>query len=293
MNIAYRDFCEKIEKIRSDRIHGATFLAQEALGAFKVLASSGASLSTLVEAAVSVANSRPMMAAQFRVGNELLHFMDSERSIDSLIAHCDTLSTRMKRAPKEAAKYAADYISGREKLLTHSYSSAVRMSIERGVAFGNRPHLFCTESRPANEGRDFADVLCRAGVDTTLIVDAVAPYLCGRVELVLLGADGIGPFGLVHKIGTYAIALAAKEYGVEVAVVADSMKFWPSSVKKPIEPPKSSKELADGECFDVLNLYFDVTPLKYIDTVITEEGILDSESAAEVCQNIELHHMLE
>ncbi len=292
MNEPKRSFSEKIERIRSDSVHGASFLALEALKAFRELARSGVPITMLRSAALSIAKSRPMMAALFRIGNELLLFMEREGDAKEAAYYCDEIAKRIELASEAASRLAADYITERGTILTHSYSSAVERSLKSALPVGAAIHLFCTESRPANEGRRLADSICKAGIDTTLVVDAAAPYLCKRADLVLFGADGIGSFGLVHKIGTFAISMAAKEYGVEVAVVAESMKFWPSGVKEPKEPPKSAEELIEGECFGALNLYFDTTPLRYIDVVITERGILSPEEAAKLSETLPLHPML-
>ncbi|WP_457592238.1 translation initiation factor eIF-2B [Hydrogenimonas sp.] len=285
-------FAERVEKIRRDSVHGASYLTVQAAEALKELALGGASVEELRSAAVAVSKSRPMMASVFRLANDLLFFLQKEREGEEVAAFCDDFAGGMHDAVHAASRFAAAYASNARILLTHSYSTAVERTLKRLLQNGKRPQVLCTESRPGYEGTELARTLCEAGIETTLVIDAAAPYLCDRAELVLLGADGIGSFGLVHKIGTYAIALAAKEYGVEVAAIAAGTKFWPAGIREIEEPPKSSRVLNDGECFGALNLYFDKTPLAYVESVITENGILNSKEAAAYCRNIPLHPLL-
>lgn len=77
---------------------------------------------------------------------------------------------------------------------------------------------------------------------------------------------------MVHKVGSYAIALAAKKSKVKVVSLAPTFKFWPKDFKEPKTLLKDPNELAKG-CFEVKNFYFDITPLELIDSFVTEINI--------------------
>jgi translation initiation factor 2B subunit (eIF-2B alpha/beta/delta family) len=86
------------------------------------------------------------------------------------------------------------------------------------------------ESRPLNEGIVMAQRLAAAGVDVTLITDAQASVFIEESDLVLLGADAVTPAGVVNKVGSKLLALAAKAAGVPVVAVTDSLKISPGPV---------------------------------------------------------------
>lgn len=86
------------------------------------------------------------------------------------------------------------------------------------------------ESRPLCEGVVMAQRLAAAGLQVTLITDAQAGAFVEEADLVLLGADAVTPAGVVNKVGSKLLALAAKAAGVPVVAVTDSLKVTPGPV---------------------------------------------------------------
>ncbi len=284
----------EIECIREDSLHGATYLTLKAAEAFKRAVGSGADISSLREASVAIADARPMMASIFRFANDLLFFLDRSQEVEEIRSFCDSFIEGMEESAWQIRRLAAQKITQMdiETVMTHSYSSLVKDTLLDSASSKSRMRVICTESRPKNEGVKLAQTLCEAGADTTLVTDAASPFLCLKVDLLLIGADGIGEFGLVHKIGTYPLLLAARESGVPVVVLAGSRKFWPYELRGVKEPPKSPDEISDNGCFEVLNYYFDTTPLEYIDRIVTEDGIVTPGEALELCRKLSLHPLL-
>ncbi len=284
----------EIESIREDSLHGATYLTLKAADAFKRVAGSGADMSSLREASVSLAAARPMMASIFRFADDLLFFLDRSRRAEEICAFCDSFIKGMEESARHIRRLAAERLSrmGIETVMTHSYSSLVKDTLLVSHSSKSGVRLICTESRPKNEGVELAGSLCEAGIDTALVTDAAAPSLCRDVDMLLIGADGIGRFGLVHKTGTYPLVLAARESGVPVVVLAGTEKFWPYELEGVEEPPKSPDEIADSGCFEVMNYYFDTTPLEYIESIVTERGIVTPGEALKVCRGVKLHPLL-
>jgi translation initiation factor 2B subunit (eIF-2B alpha/beta/delta family) len=127
------------------------------------------------------------------------------------------------------AQVAALLPSG-SRMLTTSYSSTLLAAVseasaalsEAGGALGG---VVVCEARPLCEGAAFAAALASAGVPSvTVITDAQAGLFVGAADLVLLGADALGPGGVVNKAGSRLLALAAREAGVPVYVCCDSGK---------------------------------------------------------------------
>ncbi len=106
----------------------------------------------------------------------------------------------------------------------------------------------------------------------------------GQVDLVVVGADRIAANGdVANKIGTYSIAVLAKEHGIPFYVAAPTSTIdlaCPAGSSIPIEerPPSEVAEFAGHrvapEGVDVLNPAFDVTPARYVAAIVTERGVV-------------------
>jgi len=112
-------------------------------------------------------------------------------------------------------------------LLTGNGSSS---SSFKGSSKGPGLSVIVCESRPLCEGVTMAQRLAAAGLSVTLITDAQAGVFVEEADLVLLGADAVTPAGVVNKVGSKLLALAAKAAGVPVVAVTDSRKVTPGPV---------------------------------------------------------------
>ncbi len=92
----------------------------------------------------------------------------------------------------------------------------------------------------------------------------------------LIGADSLSPKGLVNKIGTLCLALAAKELAIDVYVLSGSEKLLPADYPLQFQELQDSAEILTEYIHNVtaVNYYFDLTPLEYIKGVVTEKGIM-------------------
>ena len=292
---AVKNFEARIYEISKDKVHGATFLTKECAEAFKELALRCTKRDVLSQSALKIAECRPMMASVFGLANEILFELEkSSHPIPIRLAEvCEGYISKMLNSSKLASHKASALIGEGYTVLTHSFSSLVKDALicayENGVDF----NVICTESRPVMEGRSLAKELSEAGIETRLIVDAAAPFLVERCDLVLVGADGIGGFGLVHKVGTLSIALAAKKASTPFVCVSPKVKFWPSAFLEPKEPLRDEDELKEGEYYSAINIYFDVTPIEYLKKVVTEDDLIVSKKdIEEVIESITLNPLL-
>lgn len=147
--------------------------------------------------------------------------------------------------------------------------------------------VFCDETRPLLQGaRLSAFEMCSAGVDTTLICDNMASYIMGRgeVDLVFVGCDRVAANGdFANKIGTSAVAILARHYGIPFYVCAPSSTIdlsIPSGEKIVIEERAPEEVTAlwyarpmAPEGVKVRNPAFDVTHHGLVTGIITERGI--------------------
>src|SRR5712691_5738811 len=170
-------------------------------------------------------------------------------------------------------------------LATCGYGTAlgvIRAAIERG----KKIHVFADETRPFLQGsRLTAWELMKDGIPTTVISDNMAGAMMkqGKISAIIVGADRIAANGdVANKIGTYTVAVLAKEHGIPFYVAAPISTVdlaTPDGSKIPIEQ-RNAREVShiagkqmvpDG--VEIENPAFDVTPAKYVAAIITEKGI--------------------
>jgi ribose 1,5-bisphosphate isomerase len=172
-------------------------------------------------------------------------------------------------------------------VLTHCHSSTVTRMIAKAKADGKNFSVICTETRPAFQGRITAGEMVDLGIQTIFIVDSAVRSYMGNVDLVVVGADAITSEGnVVNKIGTSAIAVLANEARKPFYVVSELLKFDPETLMGEYErieqrnPAEVWKEAP--EKLSVRNPAFDVTPNRYINGIICDEGIIPPQSITEV-----------
>ncbi len=172
-------------------------------------------------------------------------------------------------------------------VFTHCHSSTVTRLIAIAKKEGKRFKVICTETRPAFQGRITAKEMVDLGIETTFIVDSAARTFIPKVDLVIVGADAITSEGnVVNKVGTSGLAVLAYEARKPFYVVSELLKFDPVTLYGEYEgieqrsPSEVWKEAP--EKLQVKNPAFDVTPSRYIDGLICEEGIIPPQSVLEV-----------
>lgn len=227
-----------------------------------------------------------------------LHATLAGQSREAII---DALITEAKRVKDEdvaicmaIGAHGADLVPDGKTVLTHCNAGALATAgygtalgvIRAAVAAGKKIDVFADETRPFLQGaRLTAWELQEDGIPTTLITDNMAGHFLksGRIGCVVVGADRIAGNGdVANKIGTYSVAVLAKENGVPFYVAApiSTLDLTLSSGDQiPIEE-RSSKEVTEvygvpvaPEGIAVQNPAFDVTPNRYVAGIITEKGV--------------------
>src|SRR3954468_11642069 len=173
-------------------------------------------------------------------------------------------------------------------LATAGYGSALGV-IRAAVEQGKKIAVFADETRPFMQGaRLTAWELIREGISTTVITESMAGPLMrsGDVDLVVVGADRIAANGdTANKIGTYTVAVLAREHKIPFYVAAPVSTIdlaTPDGSTIPIEERAEREVTHIGssrltpEGARIRNLAFDVTPYRYITGIITEKGIFEA-----------------
>ncbi len=171
-------------------------------------------------------------------------------------------------------------------LATCGYGTALGV-IRSAVEQGKRIHVFADETRPFLQGaRLTAWELMADGIPTTVICDNMAASLmrAGRIQAVVVGADRIAANGdVANKIGTYNVAILAREHGIPFYVAAPWSTIdlaTATGVAIPIEerPQHEVTHHAGTQLtpngVGICNPAFDVTPASYITAIVTERGVL-------------------
>src|SRR5712675_3031310 len=170
-------------------------------------------------------------------------------------------------------------------LATAGYGTALGV-IRAAVEQGKKIHVYAAETRPFLQGsRLTAWELKKDGIPTTVISDNMAGAMMsqGKIGAIVVGADRIAANGdVANKIGTYTVAVLAKEHGIPFYVAAPMSTIdlaTSDGTQIPIEE-RTAKEVShiagkqmvpDGVSIE--NPAFDVTPAKYVTAIITERGI--------------------
>jgi methylthioribose-1-phosphate isomerase len=170
-------------------------------------------------------------------------------------------------------------------LATAGYGTALGV-IRAAVEAGKKIHVYADETRPFLQGsRLTAWELMKDGIPTTVISDNMAGVMMqqGKIGAIVVGADRIAANGdVANKVGTYTVAVMAKEHGIPFYVAAPISTVdlaTPEGSKIPIEQ-RNAREVThiagkqmtpDG--VGIENPAFDVTPAKYVTAIVTERGI--------------------
>ncbi len=195
---------------------------------------------------------------------------------------------------RQMGRFGASLIPDRATVLTHCNAGALATAgygtalgvIRAAIEQGKTLHIYADETRPFLQGaRLTAWELQKDKIPVTLITDNMARHFMksARIDCVLVGADRIAANGdVANKIGTYTVAVLAKENEVPFYVAAPLSTLdlsLSSGDQIPIEQRPASEVThiqqtriaPDG--VEVANPAFDVTPARYVTAIITEKGI--------------------
>ena len=198
-------------------------------------------------------------------------------------------------ACKQMGAFGAELLPQQGTILTHcnagalatcGYGSALGV-IRAAIGQGKQIDVLADETRPFLQGaRLTAWELMKDNIPTTVLCDNMSAHLMaqGRIQAVIVGADRIAANGdTANKIGTYAVAILAKEHNIPFYVAAPFNTIDPATAtgasipieqRDPREVTHSNGRQMTPHGVAIENPAFDVTPAKYISAIITERGVL-------------------
>jgi len=190
------------------------------------------------------------------------------------------------------AELGQEFIQDGQTVLVHGFSRVVSALLIKAAARKNF-NIIILEGRPDAGGARAARVYNDAGIPCTVVLDSAMGYVMERVDLVIVGAEGVVENGgVVNKIGTFALGIVAKELGKPFYVAAESYKFarlfplnqqdlpdkttrkldFVDTTERKNKSPNSLVMLP--ESIKVENPPCDFTPASFISLLFTDLGIL-------------------
>ena len=212
----------------------------------------------------------------------------------ALVLEAEAMHDEDIRANRSMGQQGQALIADGARVLTHCNAGALATAgygtalgvIRAAVDSGKSVQVFADETRPFLQGaRLTAWELQHDNIPVTVITDNMAGHFMrlGRIDCVIVGADRIAANGdVANKIGTYSVAVLAKENGIPFYVAAPTSTFdltLPDGSHIPIEErnPEEVRKIQGipitSENTAVANPAFDVTPHRYVSAIITERGV--------------------
>jgi len=295
---------EVAEAIKTMKIRGAPLLGVAAAFALALTAYNSKAKSKeglireLEKAAEILRGTRPTAVNLFwavdRILNKARSFVGSVEALSAFVVEeAQKIADEDAMANHLIGKYGAELIRDGDVVLTHCNAGALA-TVEYGTALGiirasweqgKKIRVIATETRPKLQGaRLTAYELKHDGIPVTLITDNMVGYVMYKrlVSKVVVGADRIVKDAVINKIGTFTIAVLAKEHGIPFYVAAPKSTFDLTRTsrdvvieeRKPEEVTHIGSQQIAPEGVGVLNPAFDITPLDYVTVIVCESGIL-------------------
>jgi methylthioribose-1-phosphate isomerase len=303
---SYRTHLEVAEAIRTMVIRGAPAIGIAAamgiaLGVKNAAAASIEDLDRLFETICSdIRSTRPTAVNLFWAIERMKSVYSRNRSRgiqevrSALIKECIAMHAEDVEANRMMGRFGQALIPEQASILTHCNAGALATAgygtalgvIRAAVDAGKKIQVFADETRPFLQGaRLTAWELQKDNIPVTVITDNMAGYFMqkGKIDCVIVGADRIAANGdVANKIGTYSVAVLAKENGIDFYVAAPVSTLdlaIPDGGHIPIEE-RDSREVREIRgiaitpgSVKVANPAFDVTPSRYVSAIITERGV--------------------
>ncbi|NWZ81447.1 EI2BA factor, partial [Poecile atricapillus] len=208
-----------------------------------------------------------------------LEYSDYSKCKEIMIERGEIFLTKVSLSRNKIAKLCHPFIRDGARILTHAYSRVVLRVLEAAVESKKRFSVYVTESQPDEAGQKMAKALRKLNIPVTVILDAAVGYIMEKVDLVLVGAEGVVESGgIINKIGTNQIAVCAKAQNKPFYVVAESFKFVRLFPLNQQDVPDRFKYKADtlktGQNLTEEHPWIDYTSPSLITLLFTDLGVL-------------------
>ncbi|MDS0299897.1 NUDIX domain-containing protein [Halogeometricum sp. S1BR25-6] len=281
----WRRVAPGVEDVREDRTNGSAWISARALEVLRDAAVDADDWESVAEVGRELRDARPSMAAVANRVNRVL--ATAERRPEAVAAAAVRALSSAHAASEASSATLVDRLRDAEVtgVATLSRSGTVSECLR---AF-DPDSVLVAESRPEREGVDVAETAAEeTAAAVTLTTEAALPAALADGDVapdaVVVGADAVLPDGsVVNKTGTTGLALAAREAGVPVYVVAARDKIRPTGDDRVADEASPAESVYDGEeSVDVFAPTFERVPGRLVDGLATEDGLLDGDDARRV-----------
>ncbi|NWV38814.1 EI2BA factor, partial [Grantiella picta] len=209
-----------------------------------------------------------------------LEYSDYSKCKEIMIERGEIFLRKVSLSRNKIAKLCHPFIRDGARILTHAYSRVVLRVLEAAVEAKKRFSVYVTESQPDQAGQVLINlVFILLNIPVTVILDAAVGYIMEKVDLVLVGAEGVVESGgIINKIGSNQIAVCAKAQNKPFYVVAESFKFVRLFPLNQQDVPDRFKYKADtlktGQNLTEEHPWIDYTSPSLITLLFTDLGVL-------------------
>lgn len=230
----------------------------------------------LCDSLASGADSRDVMAGLYEIcqrhasmallQNLTAAFLDHPLTISAVQAWMENY----REHEQAACRHFSKRLSEHRDILVYSNSGMLETSL---LMVPSNLNVYCAESRPGLEGIVLAERLSRSQHRVTVLTDLAAFSVIPGIDAIAFGCDAITSRGIVNKIGTAALAAAARASGKKNYFVGTSEKKLDLWKEEYLDHQGLREEIYAGtESIQVQNFYFDLTPIEYVDDLFLESG---------------------
>lgn len=208
-----------------------------------------------------------------------LDIPDFQELKQNLVERGNVFLNTVAKSRHKIANFAQPFITDGTTILIHSRSRVVLNLLRKVAETKKRFTVYVTEAQPDRLGEKMCNDLKALGIPTILILDCAVGYIMEKVDMVLVGAEGVVENGgIINKLGTNTIAVVAKAMNKPVYVLAESFKFARLYPLNQADVPNQFKFPASKLCsnLDLTGEHpmVDYTPPTYITLLFTDLAIL-------------------
>lgn len=282
---------DKINKIKSDKksgSHNLTVMALQALWDFlnesqiKDKLKIADELNLIVKDLVKY--QKNIILLQMKASTVVYYFKrltKTNKTVEEIkkqtLLKIEELIAEAEQKQDKIGELGSRLIFDNNKIMTISSSSLIKRILLKSLKNDREFEVFCLESRPVLEGQDFAVSLAKAGIQTTIITDAMMGKVLPEVNMVISGADRLYESGFVNKVGSLPLAATASKLNVPFYLACETDKILKEIDRTIRFYPQDAKEVFDKKVkrLSVLNFYFEEIPYDFVSKLICEEGIFE------------------
>ncbi|MGQ4892171.1 MAG: translation initiation factor eIF-2B [Candidatus Njordarchaeia archaeon] len=264
---------DMILEIKNDKVSGAKELMGKALKYLREGTKLARNYEDYLNFVKDLKKAKPSMATLTNLSKIVERILVKKKSIE--ISHeLDLIENYLKESSSKLIENAVSIIFKKKlSIMTISRSSTVLATLIQAKRRDLIKEVYVLESKPLGEGVRTVTELSKERIKVVFIPDLSLGYYMGSVDAVIVGADAILKNEFINKVGTYPLAVMAKEQKVPFFVMADTFKIDLEAESYPLEFGKE-EDFCGEACPNVYIRVpiFEPTPNHYVSLFVTENG---------------------